>query len=39
MNDRSKKGNTMGGGNSIDDLAEGTVCVAINRFNKISIIK
>ena len=39
MHDSSKKGNTMGGGNSMDDLAEGTVCVAINRFNKISIIK
>ena len=34
-----KNGNTMGGGNLMDDVAQGTVCVAINRFNKVSIIK
>ena len=35
----SKKGITMGGGNLMDDVAQETVCVAIKRFNKISIIK
>ena len=39
MHDYPKKGITMGGGNLMDDVAQETVCVAIKRFNKISIIK
>ena len=39
MHDHPKKGTTMGGGNLMDDVAQETVCVAIKRFNKISIIK
>ena len=42
MHDYPKKRitiNRMGGGNLMDDVAQETVCVAIKRFNKISIIK